>query len=222
MPKLLIVVGSTRPGRVGLPVASWFVSLAREHGGFDVECADLADWNLPFMDEPAHPRLRQYTHEHTRRWSALVAAADAVVWVMPEYNHGYTAPVKNAIDYLVHEWAHKPVGFVSYGGMAAGTRAVQLLKPVLSDLKMAPVVESVAIPYVSQMMRDGVFRPTEAIIGNAQLMLNELSRLEAALRGLRTAEPAERWHSLCGLRCRAGRVLASHFLSLMRLPARAG
>ena len=106
---------------------------------------------------------------------------------MPEYNHGYTAPLKNAVDYLVHEWAHKPVGFVSYGGMAAGTRAVQLLKPVLSDLKMVPVVESVAIPYVSQLVKDNAFRPTESLVGHAQLMLTELTRLEATLRPLRAA-----------------------------------
>jgi NAD(P)H-dependent FMN reductase len=87
--------------------------------------ADLAAINLPMADEPNHPRLRQYVHQHTRDWSALIDCADAVVFVTPEYNHGYPATVKNAIDFLYHRWAEKPVGFVSYGGISAGTRSVQ-------------------------------------------------------------------------------------------------
>ena len=117
-PRLLVVIGSTRPGRIGLPIARWFAERARGDGRFDVEVADLAEIGLPLMDEPHHPRLRQYVHEHTLRWSATVAAADAVVFVTPEYNYGLTAPVKNAIDYLHHEWRYKAAGFVSYGGVA--------------------------------------------------------------------------------------------------------
>jgi NAD(P)H-dependent FMN reductase len=151
---------------------------------------DLAEWNLPFMNEPRHPRLRQYTQQHTWRWSALIENADAYVWVMPEYNHGYTAPLKNAIDYLVHEWAWKPVGFVSYGGMAGGTRAVQLLKPILSDLKMVPMGESVAIPWVSQSVKDGQFQSTEALERSASLMLTEMEQVVAAVRPLRARSQA--------------------------------
>jgi NAD(P)H-dependent FMN reductase len=121
-PTLQVIVTSTRPGRIGLPIGQWFHRTASAHGAFDAEWVDLAEWNLPFMDEPHHPRLRKYTHEHTKRWSALVERTDAVVFVMPEYNHGYIAPLKNAIDYLLHEWSYKPVGFVTYGGMVAGTR----------------------------------------------------------------------------------------------------
>lgn len=90
-PLLQIVVASTRPGRVGLPVAQWFQKVADKHAGFAVELVDLAAVDLPLMNEPNHPRLRQYVHEHTRRWSAQVDRADAFVFVMPEYNHGYTA-----------------------------------------------------------------------------------------------------------------------------------
>jgi NAD(P)H-dependent FMN reductase len=139
MPNLLIIIASTRPGRAGLPVARWFEPVATAHGTFDVTVADLAEWNLPFLDEPKHPKLREYTKEHTRRWSAEVDAADAFVFVMPEYNHGFNAPLKNAIDYLHQEWAHKPAGFVSYGGVGAGMRAVQQLKQVLISLNMLPV-----------------------------------------------------------------------------------
>src|SRR4051794_18062747 len=114
-PKLLIIIASTRPGRVGLPVAQWFEGRAREHGGFDVSVADLAEIALPFMDEPSHPRLRRYTKQHTMAWSEIVARADAFAFVMPEYNYGLTAPLKNAIDSLHVEWAYKPLGIVSYG-----------------------------------------------------------------------------------------------------------
>src|SRR5262249_42315594 len=103
MPRLMIVIASTRPGRVGLPVAEWFTAVAEEHSSFDIDVADLAEINLPFMDEPKHPRLREYQHDHTRAWSSRVDRADAFVFVHPEYNFGMTAPLKNALDYLHHE-----------------------------------------------------------------------------------------------------------------------
>ena len=104
MPTLTIVIASTRPGRAGLPIAQWFIARARDHGGFDVVVADLAELRLPLLDEPSHPRLRQYTHQHTKDWSATVERSDAFVFVTAEYNHGYPAPLKNAIDYLHFEW----------------------------------------------------------------------------------------------------------------------
>jgi len=187
MPKLLIVIASTRPGRVGLPVGRWFEGQAAQHGGFEVEVADLAGIDLPFMDEPHHPRLRKYTHQHTKDWSARVDAADAFVFVMPEYNYGYTAPLKNAIDYLFHEWSYKPVGLVSYGGIAAGTRAQQLLKPVLVALRLTPAGEAVMIPFVARLVNDqGEFRPEQSVAAAAAAMLNELQRLQVALAPLRS------------------------------------
>ena len=187
MPRLLIVIASTRPGRVGLPVGRWFQAQAAKHGGFEVEVADLAEMRLPFMDEPQHPRLHRYTHQHTKDWSARVAAADAFAFVMPEYNYGYTAPLKNALDYLFQEWNHKPVGLVSYGGVAAGNRAQQLLKPVLSALRLVPAGESVMIPFVARHLTEGGdFQPEEAFEATAAAMLDELLRLHAALAPLRT------------------------------------
>jgi NAD(P)H-dependent FMN reductase len=189
-PRLLIVVASTRPGRVGLPVSRWVREQAERHGGFAVEVADLAEINLPLMDEPNHPRLRQYTHQHTKDWSAIVDAADAFVFVMPEYNHGFTAPLKNAIDYLVQEWGYKPVGLVSYGGISGGLRAVQLLKPVLSGLRMVPLTEAVPIPMVqSHITDDGAFHATDQLDEAAQGMFNALQRWVPALRTLRTPAP---------------------------------
>jgi len=122
--KLHVVVSSTRPGRVGPLIADWFagqVDPDSDKGGFDVEIIDLARVGLPMLDEPNHPAEQQYVHEHTRNWSASVAAADAFVFVMAEYNTGFTAPLKNALDYLYSEWHHKPVGFVSYGMTSAGS-----------------------------------------------------------------------------------------------------
>ena len=189
MPTLMIIVGSTRPGRVGLPVARWFEQRARAHGGFDIEFVDLAELNLPLLDEPNHPRFRQYTNSHTLRWSELVDGADAFVIVTSEYNHGYPAPLKNAIDFLNQEWRYKPVGFVSYGGVAAGTRAMQQLKTVVAAVKMLAVPEAVNIPFVAQFIGDeGELHANEVMEQAADTMLDELMRVEAALRTLRVAQ----------------------------------
>ena len=185
---LLVVVGSTRPGRAGLPISEWFVEQAETHEDVNVTVADLAELNLPLFDEPNHPRLRQYLNRHTKQWSALVDAADAVVIVTPEYNHSYPAPLKNALDYLHQEWAYKPVGFVSYGGVSAGTRAVIALKPVVSALRMVPVVENVNIPFHPQFLNDGVLEPNDTTTQAADAMVDELVRVEAALRPLRESE----------------------------------
>ena len=134
-PVLQIIIGSTRPGRVGPAVAAWIIDRARARGDFEVVVTDLAELNLPMFDEPNHPRLHQYVHQHTKDWSAIVEASDAFIFVIPEYNYGFNAATKNAIDYLNSEWLNKPAGIVSYGAVAAGTRAAQMLKQVLSALK---------------------------------------------------------------------------------------
>jgi NAD(P)H-dependent FMN reductase len=186
MPHLTIIIGSTRPGRAGLPIAGWFADRARSHGGFDVHVADLAELDLPLLNEPNHPRMRQYIHRHTKNWSSVVDAADAFVIVTPEYNYGYPAALKNAIDYLHAEWADKPVGFVSYGGVSAGTRAVQQLKQVVTTLKMLPVTEAVSIPFHPQFIGEDGRVQANAIMEQAgDAMLDELVRVERALRPLR-------------------------------------
>jgi NAD(P)H-dependent FMN reductase len=192
-PTLTIVIGSTRPGRVGPTFAAWFRSRAIAHDGFEVELVDLAELNLPFLDEPSHPRLRQYVHQHTIDWSRTVDRSDAFVFVTPEYNFGYSAALKNAIDYLSQEWADKAVGFVSYGGVAGGTRAVQQLKQVVTALKMIPVAESVNLPFLAQFIDDsGAVRPNEMMTRSADAMLDELARITALIRPKTpvTPEPA--------------------------------
>jgi len=192
MARLKIIVASTRPGRIGPTIGRWVEAEARANGGFaDVELVDLAEVNLPFMNEPHHPRLAQYTHQHTRDWSAKVAEADAFVFVMPEYNYGYNAELKNAIDYLHHEWQHKPVGLVSYGGVAAGTRAAQMIKQVVTTLKMTPLFEAVSIPFVHQFItEEKVLVANDIMTGSAKAMFDELKRVGEALRPLREEQPA--------------------------------
>jgi NAD(P)H-dependent FMN reductase len=186
---LQIIIGSTRPGRVGPSIADWIYQRALAHGGFNVELIDLAEVQLPMFNEPKHPRFGEYEHQHSKDWSATISRADAFIFVIPEYNYGFTAPVKNAIDYLHREWRGKAVGFVSYGGVAAGTRAVQMLKPVLTTLKMVPITESVSIPFVQQFLdQDGKLQPNDIMEQAATAMLDELVTWTAALESIR--EPA--------------------------------
>lgn len=152
-PVLQVLVASTRPGRVGEPVARWITERAEEHAAFDVEVVDLAEIDLPIFAEPRHPRLGEYALEHTRRFGAIIDRADGFVFVFPEYNHSYNAALKNALDHLNREWAGKPVGLVSYGGVAAGARAAVALEPVLVALKMRPVAFA-PIPFVAQFIED--------------------------------------------------------------------
>ena len=185
MPRLLVLIASTRPVRAGEPVGDWFASRAREHGGFDVEVVDLKELGLPMMDEEKHPRFGEYANPHTIAWADTVDSSDAFVFVMPEYNHSFTAPLKNAIDYVFAEWGRKPVGFVSYGGVAAGTRAVQALKPVCLAVNLSPAAAAVNIPFVAKHIEEGLFTADEPLEKAASAMLDELIGLEAALRHLR-------------------------------------
>ena len=186
MPRLNVIIASTRPGRSGPAVADWFTKLAEKHGRFEVRLVDLADVGLPLLDEPNHPSERNYTKQHTKDWSAIVDAADAFVFVAPEYNYSINAALKNAIDYLYHEWQYKPVGIVSYGNTSAGLRAAQMTKQVVTTLKMVPVPECVAIHYIGQHIdADGAFAATEAMAGSAEGMLDELFSVAEALEPLR-------------------------------------
>jgi NAD(P)H-dependent FMN reductase len=184
---LQVITASTRPSRVGPHIADWFVRVARNLGNFDVEPIDLGAVGLPLFDESHHPRLRKYEHEHTKSWSATVTRADAYVFVTPEYNHMPAPSLVNAIDYLLHEWAYKPVGFVSYGGVSAGLRAVQALKPMLAGLKLVPMVESVAIPFFPNYLHadTGEFVADKLLEDAATAMLRELERWANALKPLR-------------------------------------
>ncbi|MEV0272102.1 NAD(P)H-dependent oxidoreductase [Hamadaea sp. NPDC050747] len=188
MPRLTVITASTRPNRVGAQVTDWFTKVARDHGGFDVHLVDLAQLDLPFLDE-AHPAIDglPYDNEQTRRWSDLASAADAFVIVTPEYNHGYPAPLKNALDHLYREWNDKPVAFVSYGMTSGGLRAVHQLKPVVTALRMVPVADSVVIHLRQALDAAGRLTPTPAMENAANSTLDELLRIAPTLTVLRSS-----------------------------------
>lgn len=187
-PRLLVIIASVRDGRVGGTIGDWFTGVAEEHSAFDVRVADLKEVGLPLMTEPNHPRLKQYTQEKTWEWSRTVDGADAFVFVMPEYNFFATAPLISAIDYLVQEWAYKPVGIVSYGGVSGGLRAAQSIKPLITAMNMMPVKEQVTIQSVADRVdkERGVFTPIDSHMSSATAMLDALARWEGAMSQLRS------------------------------------
>jgi NAD(P)H-dependent FMN reductase len=183
--KLLVVVASTREQRIGHLIADWALEQIQTHGKFQPELADLKAINLPMLDEPNHPRFANYQFAHTKAWSATVAAADAYLFVVPEYNYSMPPALLNAIDYLFHEWSYKPAAFVSYGGISGGTRSVQSAKTVLTSMKTMPIPEAVSIPFVRNFLKDGRFVAEETQTKAATTMLDELHKWATALTPLR-------------------------------------
>ncbi|HET8957228.1 MAG TPA: NAD(P)H-dependent oxidoreductase [Microcella sp.] len=183
MAHVMIVVGSVRPGRIGLPIAEWVRSRVEE-AGHDVDFADLKELALPFLDEPSHPIKRDYQHAHTRAWSARVDAADALIFVTPEYNHSYSPALKNAIDYLYTEWQAKPVGFVSYGGQAGGLRGVNSIEPVLSSVGLVKVPTEVALSGAAKQVQDGAFAADERQANGLDALIAQVVAYGEALRPL--------------------------------------
>jgi NAD(P)H-dependent FMN reductase len=184
-PRLHTIVTSTRPGRIGPAVAQWFHDFAKAHGQFDAQLVDLAAFNLPVYDEPHHPMRREYTKAHTKAWGASVNAADALVFVMPEYNYSPPPSFANALDYVFWEWQYKPVAFVTYGGVSGGLRAAQPARLQASTLKMMPIPEGVALPNVFAQLKDGKFEGNDLNAQGAAATLNELAKWAEALKPLR-------------------------------------
>src|SRR5665213_143965 len=172
MYNLKIIIASTRPGRKGISVANWFIDIAKKDTNFEVEVLDLEKINLPFLDEPQHPRLQEYTKEHTKIWSKKIDAADAFVFVFPEYNFSMPPTLSNAIDFLFKEWNYKPVGLVSYGGISGGLRAAQMSKLQITTVKMMPITEAVSIPFFEKHIdENGQFIAYEAAEQSANGLL---------------------------------------------------
>jgi NAD(P)H-dependent FMN reductase len=185
MPRLLVVIASVREGRAAEPVATWFVDRARQHGTFEVQVADLKTLNLPLLQEPHHPRLKKYVLDSTRQWSEMVGGADAFVFVSAEYNYSTPPALVNALDTVYHEWSYKPVGFVTYGGVSGGLRAMQMTRTMVTAFKMMPMVEAVNIPFFTQLIENGVFKGNEIHDKAVPVMLDELLRWSAAMKVLR-------------------------------------
>lgn len=178
---------STRPGALGPAVARWLTDAVTPRTadlGVQLVPISLGDLNLPFLDEEEHPSSGVYRQEHTRRWSAIAAAADGFIAVTPEYNYGMPATLKNALDYLGDEWAWKPIGFVSYGNTSAGTRSVQHAKQVVTTLRMVPLGATVAIR-IADSVEQGRLRPDARRDASGIALLDELVRVAHALRPLR-------------------------------------
>ena len=184
--QLSIIIGSTRPGRAGPIFAECLEGFVREHGKFEPVMTDIAAFKLPLLDEPHHPRLRQYENDHTKAWSKAIDAADAFVFVAPEYNYFAAPAIVNAVDYLLKEWRYKPAGIFSYGGVSGGLRAAQALKPLLAAVGIMPIPEGVALPMYQKLLdENGAFSASEQVAGGAKAMLDELLRWSEALKPLR-------------------------------------
>lgn len=184
-PVLGIIIASTRPGRAGKAIGDWVVAKAEADGRFDVRILDLKEIDLPFLDEPQHPAKQQYQHEHTKKWSAAVAECDAFVLVMPEYNFFASAPLINALDFLKAEWKYKTVGFVSYGGVSRGLRAVEAIKPLLVSHQMFAVGAAIALMLSEDIGEKGQPQETEVITKSVAALFDDLVKVDAAMRTLR-------------------------------------
>lgn len=185
-----IILGSVREGRRSAPVAEWALKRASEHAGLTVELIDLKSWNLPMFSLAKFPSEGDYEDPLQQRWAETIARADGYVFVVSEYNHGYTAALKNALDYLYAEWNRKPASFIAFGN-AEGARAVQQLRLVCVELEMAPLPTAVHLRGVAKKIVDGVFKPEEAEEKRFGTMMDEWTWWAHALttaRGPRTVE----------------------------------
>jgi len=184
MLRIAVIIGSTRPGRNGEAVAKWVYKIAQKRSDAEFELVDIKDFNLPLLDEPVPPSLGQYRKDHTKVWAAKIDSFDAYVFVTPEYNHGTSAALKNAIDFLFKEWNNKAAGFVSYGG-AGGARAVEQLRLVLAELQIATVRNQTLLSMFTDFENFSVFRPAPAQENSVNAMLDQVIAWGGALRALR-------------------------------------
>jgi NAD(P)H-dependent FMN reductase len=184
MIRIAIIIGSTRPGRKAEAVAKWVYEIAQKRSDAEFELVDIKDFNLPLLDEPLPATLGKYTHQHTKAWSTKIASFDAYVFVTPEYNHGTSGALKNAIDFLYHEWVNKAAGFVSYGG-AAGVRAVENLRLVMGELQVADVKAQVGLSLFTDFENFSVFKPAPHHEKSVTSMLDQVIAWGGALKTLR-------------------------------------
>lgn len=185
MNKIAIIIGSTRPGRNGPAVAKWVYEIAKKRNNAEYELVDLADFNLPLLDEPVPPSMSSsYTHAHTRAWSAKVASFDGFVFVTPEYNRATGAALKNAIDFLNVEWANKAAGFVGYGSFL-GARAVENLRLIMGELQVADVRAQVGLSLFTDFENFSVFKPAAHHEDSVNTMLDQVVAWSGALKAIR-------------------------------------
>src|ERR1700736_5014353 len=184
MIKIAIILGSTRPGRNGEAVAKWVYEVAKKRSDAGFELVDIKDFNLPLLDEPMPPIMGQYSKPHTKAWAAKIDSFDAYVFVTPEYNHGASGALKNAIDFLFKEWNNKAAGFVSYGG-AGGVRAVEHLRLVMAEVQVATVRNQVALSLITDFENYTKFKPAAHHEKSVNHMIDQLIAWSGALKTLR-------------------------------------
>jgi NAD(P)H-dependent FMN reductase len=188
MLELAIIIGSTRPNRVGEQVGKWAHQLAQkrqqERRDAEFELVDIRDFNLPLLDEPIPPSQGKYSKDHTKRWAAKIASFDGFVFVTPEYNHGISGALKNAIDFLFAEWNNKVAGFVGYGS-AGGVRAVEHLRLVMAEVKVATVRAQVMLSLSDDFENYSNFKPRPQHEKTLGSVFNEVIAWAGALKPLR-------------------------------------
>jgi len=184
MIKIAIIIGSTRPGRKAEAVARWVHDIATKRSDAEFELVDIKDFNLPLLDEPMPPAMGQYSQPHTKAWAAKVASFDGYVFVTPEYNHGTSGALKNAIDFLYREWNNKSAGFVGYGS-AGGTRAVEQLRLIMGELLVADVRAQVALSLFTDFENFSTFKPAPMHEKSVNVMLDQVVAWGTALKTLR-------------------------------------
>ncbi len=179
-----IIVGSTRPGRNSIAVAEWVHQIAQQRADAKFEVIDIADYNLPLLDEAMPPAMQQYQNEHTKKWAAKIASMDAFVFVTPEYNHAPTGALKNAIDYIYTEWNNKSAGFVGFGS-AGGVRAVEQLRQIMAELQLADVRAQVSLSLFTDFENFSEFKPAANHTKSVNAMLSQVIAWGSALKPLR-------------------------------------
>jgi NAD(P)H-dependent FMN reductase len=186
-----IIIGSTRPGRVGDQVAKWVYDQAIQRDDAEFEVVDLADFALPHLDEAMPASQGQYANAHTRAWADKVASFDGFVFVTPEYNHSTSGSLKNAIDFIYGEWNNKAAGIVSYGASALGMRAAEHLRLILGELQIADVRQQVGFSLITDFENFSTFAPAPQHARGISTLLDQLVSWSTALQGVRTAKAAE-------------------------------
>lgn len=184
MLRIAIILGSTRPGRKTEPVARWVFDHARQRGDAEYELVDIAEFDLPLLDEPVPPSQHKYSKDHTKRWSEKIASFDGYVFVTPEYNHSTSGALKNAIDFLYSEWNNKAAGFVSFGS-SGGTRAVEHLRLIMGELQIADVRSQVALSLFTDFENFSAFKPQALHEKSLKSMLDQLIAWSGAMKSIR-------------------------------------
>jgi len=183
-----IIIGSTRPGRVGDQVANWVQEHANRLGDAEYTVVDLAEVNLPLLDEAVPASAGRYEHDHTRAWAETIDQFDGFIFVTSEYNHAPSPSLLNAISFIYREWNDKAAAIVSYGALSSGVRAADKLRSTLGELQIADIRTQLAFSFFHDFENFSVFTPGEQHLTNLQALTAQLESWSAALQGVREAK----------------------------------